>query len=54
MADVLAILAMTALLFVAIAFVYGCDRLIGRDEVALAEEAGPTVTPEPDHAREAA
>lgn len=54
MADVVAVAAMTALLFVAILFVLACDKLIGRDEVALAEETGSAVEPEPQRAREAA
>ena len=54
MADVLAVAAMTALFLVTVLFVVACDKLIGRDEVALAEETGSTVESEPRRETEAA
>jgi hypothetical protein len=54
MADLLAILGMTGLFALAILFVFACDKIIGRDEEALAEETGQPVAPAPKPVREAA
>jgi len=38
MADVLYVVLMIALTGIAAAFVIGCDKIVGRDDVELAEE----------------
>lgn len=45
MEDVIYILIMVAFVLIAALFIFGCDRIIGPDEEALAEQ-GPA---EPEH-----